>query len=327
MLAVLLATSLLVAPVRAGATYRIGVGEQSPQMFESPAWQQLGMHRVRYLVPWDWAHAGSASEVDAFMTAARLRRQEVLVTFTARRGCYVNGRYSRAAACRAPSARAYRASVRVFDDRYPWVRTYSAWNEVNHISQPTFRRPRLAVRYYRALRNLSRGRGFRVMAADVLDTADMRRYLRRFLQSAPGRPRLWGLHNYQDVNSLTSGDTLRMLRTVPGRVWLTESNGIVKFGESRQFSYSETRAATCTRWMLRLASRFDTRRRALRSRISGVFVYRWFGDWPGARFDSGLVGPDGIPRPAYFVLRRALQITNAGRVTEGERPGRRPSGP
>ncbi|HKG64334.1 MAG TPA: hypothetical protein VKB28_09740 [Solirubrobacteraceae bacterium] len=312
MLPALLTASLLVAPGPAGATYRIGVGEQSPQMFESPAWQQLRMHHVRYLVPWDWQRAGGASEVDAFMTAARLRRQEVLVTFTARRGCYVNGRYSRAAACRAPSARAYRASVRAFDDRYPWVRTYSAWNEVNHISQPTFRRPRLAVRYYRALRRLRRGRGFRVMAADVLDTTDMRRYLRRFLHSAPGRPGLWGLHNYQDVNSLTSGDTLRMLRTVPGQVWVTESNGIVKFGDSRQFSYSEARAAACTSWMFRLASRFDTRRGARRSRITGVYVYRWFGEWPGARFDSGLVGPDGSPRPAYFVLRRVLQINRPG---------------
>jgi hypothetical protein len=320
MLFALLAASLFVAPAPAGATYRIGVGEQSPQMFESPAWQQLRLRHVRYLVPWDWARAGGASEVDAFMTAARLRRQEVLVTFTARRGCYVNGRYSRAAVCRAPSARAYRASVRTFDDRYPWVRTYSAWNEVNHISQPTFRRPRVAVRYYRALRSLRRGRGFRVMAADVLDTADMQQYLRRFLQSAPGRPRLWGLHNYQDVNSLTLGDTLRMLRTVPGQIWLTESNGIVKFGESRQFRYSEARAATRTRWMLRLASRFDTRRRALRSTITGVFVYRWFGEWPGARFDSGLVGPDGVQRPAYFVLRQALESTSPERrATRGSR--------
>jgi hypothetical protein len=308
LLPALLTTSLLVAPGPAGAAYRIGVGEQSPRMFDSPAWQQLRMRHVRYLVPWDWERAGGAPEVDAFMTAARLRRQQVLVTFTARRGCYVNGRYSRAAACRAPSARAYLASVRAFDDRYPWVRTYSAWNEVNHISQPTFRRPRLAVRYFGALRRLRRGRGFRVMAADVLDTSDMQRYLRRFLRDAPGRPRLWGLHNYQDVNSRTSGDTLRMLRTVPGQVWVTESNGIVKFGDSRQFSYSEARAATCTRWLFRLGSRFDRRRRARRSRITGVFVYRWFGEWPGARFDSGLVGPDGIPRPAYFVLRRALPV-------------------
>jgi hypothetical protein len=27
--------------------------------------------------------------------------------------------------------------ARAFDNRYPWVRTYSAWNEVNQVSQPT----------------------------------------------------------------------------------------------------------------------------------------------------------------------------------------------
>jgi hypothetical protein len=227
-----------------------------------------------------------------------------LVTFTAHRGCFDGRRYARSAVCRAPSARAFRAAVRAFDDRYPWVRTYGAWNEVNHVSQPTFGRPRLAVRYYRVLLRERRARRFRVMAADVLDTANMHRYLRAFLRRAPGRPRLWGLHNYQDVNDRTSADTRRMLRTVPGAVWLTESNGIVKFGNSPQFAYSEARAARGTRWMFQLADRYDTRRHRMRSRISGVFVYMWFGAPPGARFDAGLVNLDGTPRPAYFIVRR-----------------------
>ncbi len=138
---------------------------------------------------------------------------------------------------------------------------------------------------------------------DVLDTSNMRSYLRSFLRRAPGRPRLWGLHNYQDVNRRTSADTRRMLDTVPGEVWLTETNGIVKFGNSRQFAYSEPRAAQCTRWMFRLADRFGSRRRGMRSRITRLFVYQWFGAPRGARFDAGLVNPDGTPRAAYFVVR------------------------
>ena len=197
------------------------------------------------------------------MTAARARRQDVLVAFTAHRGCYDLRRYSRAPVCRAPAAAAYRRTVRRFDDAYPWVRTYSAWNEVNHVSQPTFGSPRLAVRYYTVLRREARRRHFGVMAADVLDTSNMRAYLRAFLRRAPGRPRLWGLHNYQDVNRRTSADTRDMLRLVPGRVWLTETGGVVKFGESRQFRYSESRAARRTRWMFRLADRCDARRRGL----------------------------------------------------------------
>lgn len=295
--------ALLVAAGPADATYRVGVGEQNAAMFSSPPWLALRLTQVRYVVAWDWARTGEQAAVAAYMNTARARGQEVLVTFGAPRGCFDGLRYSPSPICRAPSARAYRAAFRTFDDRYPWVRTYSAWNEVNHISQPTFGSPRLAVRYYRVLRSESRRRHFRVVAADVLDTANMLPYLRAFLRQAPGRPRLWGLHNYQDVNSHTDTGTRAMLATVPGEVWLTETNGIVKFGNSPQFRYSESRAARCTRWMFGLAERYQSKRRGTLSRITRLFIYQWFGAPLGARFDAGLVNPDGTPRPAYFVLR------------------------
>jgi hypothetical protein len=282
----------------------VGMAEQSADMFSSLAWQELRLKRVRYLVPWDWARTGQRAEVVAFMAAARAHRQDVLVTFTAHRGCFVGRRYSRISACRAPSARAYRKAFRGFDNQFPWVRTYSAWNEVNHISQPTFTKPRLAVRYYRVLRLESRARRYRVMALDVLDTSNMRRYVKSFLRLAPGRPRLWGLHNYQDVNHLTSMDTRTLLETVPGQVWLTETNGVVQVGNSPHFGYSPSRAAARARWMFRLAARYDSRRRALRSRITRLFVYQWFGAPRDASFDAGLVDPGGTPRPAYYVVRR-----------------------
>ncbi len=278
----------------------MGIGEQKPEMFASASWRALALERVRYLVPWDWQPA----DVGPFMQAARAHGQDVLVTFTARRGCYDGRRYSRAASCRAPGAAAYRRTVRAFDDAYPWVRVYSAWNEVNHVSQPTYRRPWLAARYYAVLRSMARRRHFRVMAADVLDTSNLRSYLRGFRKRAPGRPRLWGLHNYQDVNRRTSGDTREMLRMVRGEVWMTETGGIVKFGNSPQFAYSEVRAANRTRWMFRLAGRYDERRRGLRSRITRLYAYRWYGEPPGAHFDAGLVDPDGSPRRAYSVFRR-----------------------
>jgi hypothetical protein len=297
---------LLLGAGPAGARYRVGISEKRPAvMFVEPAWQSLGLKHVRYVVPWDWvASEGQRAEVDAVMTAARAAGQDVLVTFGSHSGCYERGRYSRDPVCRAPHARAYRRSVRAFDDRYPWVRTYSAWNEVNHVSQPTFGHPRLAVRYYRVLRREGRRRGFRVMAADVLDTANMHRYLRAFLRRAPGRPRLWGLHNYQDVNDRTTMDTRRMLRTVRGEVWLTETSGIVKF--EPEFRYSESRAASGLRWMFKLADRYDSRRRGRPARIARVYVHEWFGT-RGARFDAGLVNPDGSPRRGYLVVQRRVR--------------------
>ncbi len=303
----LVASSLAATPA-AAASYRVGVGEQSAAMFATPAWQRLGLDQVRYLVPWDWAEsARQRAEVDTFMTAARAARQDVLATFTAHRGCFDGRRYARDALCRPPSARAYRAAFRAFDDRYPWVRTYAPWNEVNHISQPTFARPGLAVRYYRVLRRERRARRFRVMAADVLDTANMHRYLRAFLRRAPGHPRLWGLHNYRDTNPRRGqlfGGTRKLLRTVRGHVWLTETGGIVSFklpGRRTLFRTSERRANTATKRMFRLARRN-------RRRIKRLYIYHGLqsGDRRN-RFDAGLLRRDRSKRPAYFTVQRQLR--------------------
>jgi Glycosyl hydrolase catalytic core len=303
MLPLTLLAVLLVAPA-AEAKYRVGLGEQNVTMFDSPRWQGLKLKRVRYIVPWDWQRS-ARGEVEAFMNRARAARQDVLATFTASRGCWNGRRYSKRKSCRAPSARAYRSSFRAFDKQFPWVKTYSAWNEVNHASQPTFKKPALAVRYYDVLRKDARGRKFKVMAADVLDTSNMRSYLRGFLRRAKGNPRLWGLHNYQDVNRKTSADTRLMLDLVPGEVWLTETGGLVRFTGVRKFSrYSESRANAATKWMFKIANRYDSRQRGLRSKITRLFVYKWFGEPRGARFDAGLVNPDGSPRRQFNTFRR-----------------------
>jgi hypothetical protein len=292
----------LVAAAPASAGYRVGVGEQHAKMFDSPSWQSLKLKRVRYLVPWDYAnHVGQRHEVDQFMLRARAARQDVLVTFTARRGCYLpSGRYSRARVCRAPSASAYRNAFGMFDAKFPWVKTYSAWNEINHKSQPTFKSPKKAAGYYNVLRAQARKSKFRVMAADMLDTPNMGRYLASFRRYAKGSPKLWGLHNYGDVNRRRTTFTKQMLRTVPGEVWLTETGGIVKLLPS--FKLSSSRAAARTKGMFRLVNRYDTKRRGMRSKITRLFVYSWFGGPSTARFDAGLVDPDGTPRKAFSVF-------------------------
>jgi hypothetical protein len=304
MLPLALLFALLVVPT-ADAKYRVAVGDQSAAMFDSARWQSLKLKRTRYLVPWDWnKHPDQVAETTAYMSRARAAGVQVLVSFTARRGCWNGTRYSRSKACRAPSAKAYKNSFGKFDNAFPWVRTYSAWNEINHASQPTFKKPGLAVRYYTVLRKLARKRKFKVMAADMLDTSNMARYLRSFMRKAKGSPRLWGLHNYQDVNRKTSADTRLMLKIVPGDVWLTETGGIVKF---QKFRYSPSRAAARTKWMFKLANRYDSRQRGLRSKITQLYVYRWFGEGRTARFDAGLVNPNGSPRKAYNVFKRVAK--------------------
>jgi hypothetical protein len=288
--------AVLAAVPAAQAKVRVGLSEQSPAMFDQSNWSKLKLKRVRYILPWDYAaHAGNHAEVTAFMNAARARRQDVLVTFSATRGCFVNNRYSRKKACRAPSARAYKSAVRAFRREFPYARTFTPWNEVNHISQPTYRKPKLAARYYKAMKSACKK--CQVMAADLLDSSDVKSYLRRFQRATKGKGRIWGLHNYKDVNRRQSKGVRNVLSVTKGQLWLTETGGIVKFG--RDFPYSEKRAAARTKYMFKLARRYKRTKR--------IYVYRYFGEPRSSRFDAGLVDPDGSARPAYKQFRRSIK--------------------
>jgi hypothetical protein len=298
--------AFLVVAAPASAKFRVGIGEQKAKVFTDATWQNLKLKRVRYLVPWDYAkHPDQRTEVEIYMANARAARQDVLVSFTARRGCYsAKGRYSRSKACRAPSAKKYTKAFRAFDKKFGWVRTYSAWNEINHKSQPTFKKPKLAAQYANALRKTARKGKYRVMAADLLDTGgvSISRYLREMRPHLKGSPNLWGLHNYGDVNYKRSRDTTTMLRSVRGEVWMTETGGIVKL--LPQLKRSTKRAASRTKTMFKLAKRYSRKRSGMRAKITRLFVYTWYGEQFSARFDAGLVNADGTPRPALRVFKK-----------------------
>ena len=112
-----------------------------------------------------------------------------------------------------------------FRKQFPRVKTFGIWNEANHVSQPLFRKPRLAARYFLAARKSCRSCTF--VAADVLDGSTLEPWLGKFLRVAKGKAKVFGLHNYGDVNRNRILGTTRMLRTVPGEVWLTETGGIL----------------------------------------------------------------------------------------------------
>ena len=263
-------------------------------MFDQPAWQALKLKRVRYVVAWDWyKDPGQVNEVTTFMNRAEAADQDVLVMFTAKRGCYVNGRYSRSSACRAPSTSAYRSAYRRFETAFPWVRTYAPWNEANHVSQPTSKSPQRAAQYYSIVRREC-GSKCTILAADVLDQSNVSSYLRSFIRYSGNRGRLWGLHNYKDVNRRQTKGLTTVLKTVPGEVWLTETGGITTF--LPDFKTSNSRAASATKYMFQLADRYDSKRSGYRSKLTRLYVYRWFGET--GRWDSGLVDPDGSKRPA-----------------------------
>ena len=295
----LLVCAIFAAPAQ--ANFKVGIADQNAAMFDSPRFEALNIKRVRYLVPYDWHRYGfQVAELTHFMDRAQAEGIEVLVHFTAKRGCYTDGRYSRSRSCRAPKVKTFRKGFKRFRAKFPHARTFGIWNEANHVSQPVFRKPKLAARYFLAARSACRS--CTLVAADVLDGSTLESWLGRFLRVAKGKARIFGLHNYGDVNRRRIIGTTRMLRTVPGQVWLTETGGILAFPPA--FKRDQKRQARATKYMFKLTDRYDTRRSGMRSRITRLYNYQWTGKPKNSGFDAGLVNPNGSARKAYRKFKR-----------------------
>jgi hypothetical protein len=299
-LAALLLAALFAAPAQ--ANFAVGIADQHAAMFDNTHFQALKIKRIRYLVAYDWYKvAWQRNEVDAFMKRAQAAGADVLVHFTAKRGCYNNGKYSKRKACRAPSVATYKSSFKRFHKQYPWVKTYGAWNEGNHISQPVAHNPKRAAQYFLAARSLCRS--CKIVAADVLDQKNMSSWVAQFKRFAKGKAKIWGLHNYGDVNRKRTSGTRELLRIAPGEVWLTETGGILKFG--RDYPRSETRQARATKYMFSLVSKYDSRLGGMKGRVTRLYNYQWTGAKKSARFDAGLVNPNGSQRKAYKQFKKS----------------------
>jgi hypothetical protein len=286
----------------AQANFKVGIADQFGTMFDNPHYQALDIKRVRYLIPYDWyKHSGQKAEVDGFLNRAEQDGADVLAHFTARRGCYNNGKYSKRKVCKAPSVAKYKYAFKRLRREHPFVTTVGIWNEGNHSSQPVYRNPKRAAQYFLAARQLCRS--CKLVAADILDTKNMTSWVAQFKRFAKGKARIWGLHNYGDVNRKRTTGTKAMLRVASGEVWLTETGGILKFGSD--YPRSESRQARATKYMFQLVSKYDSRLRGLKGRVTRLYNYQWTGAPRSARFDAGLVNENGTPRRAYQQFKKS----------------------
>ena len=295
---IVFALAVAAFPAASPAAVTVGLGDQSWNTFSDGHFSDLGIKHVRVVTPWNVALTrGNRLWLDEYLTAARAAGVDPLVSFGAGHPSDCPAR-----PCKLPSSGAFDRAFRAFRARWPWVRTIGVWNEANHRSQPTFRSPEQAARYFNIVRK--RCRACQVVAADVIDDPNMVRWLGRFKAVARGA-RLWGLHNYRDGNPRRGqryGGTKLLLKTVRGQVWLTETGGIVRFvlPDGRTlFPYSEKRANVAISRVLRLAKEY-------RGRIGRLYVYHWRADQFDNRFDAGLLGKDGTPRASYYTLKRWL---------------------
>src|SRR4051794_13445544 len=211
------AAAASVPPRDAARSPIIGIGEQKPSMFASGAWRKLGLRHARYNAPWDALDDPyQLPLLDTWMAAARSAHVRVLIGFA-------HSLRSERLARVLPSPAAFARQFVRFRARYPWVRDWVVWNEANHPGALTAKRPRRAAQFFdAAARNCH---GCRIVAADVIDTANMATWVARFTRYAHHRPRIWGLHNYGDANGLKVKSTPRLLAITRGQVWFTETGG------------------------------------------------------------------------------------------------------
>jgi hypothetical protein len=289
----------LAIPAGAGAKLIVGISDQNPSTFSDPLYSAAHLTVARYVVPFDvTSDAGQRARFEAWLSAARAAKQNVLVSFE-------HSRRSRKLAAKLPSAAAYRKAITAFKKKYgSKVADISAWNEVDRKydgargeGQPTWNKPAMAATYYGVARKVFKGK--HIVALDILDQANVNpalTYIRKFKaavrkQHLPA-PKIWGLHPYSDINRFSTSRTRRMLSaTGSGEVWLTEASGIVRFGSG--FPFNVKRAAAANKCMFTIAK--------LSRRIKRLYVFGW---GPGGSFDSGLIGEDGSPRPGYTVVQK-----------------------
>jgi PKD repeat protein len=268
----------------------IGISDQQQGTFSDPLFQVLKLKYARLVTPWNSIFS-EPERLDAWLQAAHAAGVRPLVSFEHKRSDHCPAK-----PCKAPSVGQYRRAWAKFHKRYSWVKDISPWNEANSSTQPTGKRPDLAAAYYNVVR--ASCRGCRIVAADVLDLNNMRRFLAAFQAKAKGKPRLWGLHNYRDTNRFRQTGTKQLLAAVKGEIWFTETGGIVKFttqSGKKALPTSESRAKKAMDYMFRLAE-------LNAKRIKRIYVYQWKINFTGDRFDAGVVRPDGTPRPSFDVL-------------------------
>jgi hypothetical protein len=304
-----IATSLILlavaAPAQAARKPIVGFGEQAPQIFSDYRWINLEKnegHYIRYVMPWDaLRRQSSRAVVDLWMHAAEYRKANVMLTFghSVRKG---------RARLKLPTRSQYRAQIKAVRKRYPFVKTFQTWNEANHGSQPTAKKPGATGKLYDVL--VKTCRGCKVTAPSILiaGTKELN-WLKAFDKGAKKRVKIWAIHNHIDANRNTTTGTKQFLKTFKrGKVWFTETGGIwnrwvpKKTGKKKHIKrYNSKTAVRAVRLIFKL-------QRLNKRRIERIYYYNWYGTGlKKPQWDSGLIGPNGKERKTFRTLKAQMR--------------------
>jgi len=288
------------APVaRTASTYFTGLGDESPEMFSNADAKQLKTKIARYIAPYDAvAHSYSLDKAKAWIKYAEGQHMQILVAFY----------HSEYSPTHLPSVAQYKHYVQKFIKMFPRIHQYQAWDESNRgnirgvLASPS---ASATAQYYQALIRVCKG--CTAVGLDVLDANDISptlQYISEFKREI-GKlrtvmPKIWGLHNYSDINRFESWRTRQLSRALGGQIWLTETGGIVQFGGAfpNRNGSGLRRAAKVLSYMFSVA--------ASQPQIKRLYIYNWLGGNARTRFDAGLTDNHHRPRLGYVTVCKHL---------------------
>jgi hypothetical protein len=289
---------VMLAVPATGHAYTLGVSDQQSSTFTNPLFAPLKFKAARYITPYDVMDSpADLAAAQAWIGAAQAANQRVLVAFER---SHQPGRQRH-----LPSVAEYKAAITKFHQAFPTVKEISVWNEVNRCQsksriagQPTCRKEQRLASYFKAVRQVFTSPGTKIVALDVLDEQNVNKTIstiRKFKRFAGSKATTLGFHNYSDTNRFSTTRTRKVLAAWRGKVWLTETGGLVKLG--RSFPRSTSRAAKALGCMFTLAKS--------NSRIQRLYVYQFNPAFsPSDDFDAGLINPNGTKRPGWTVVQQ-----------------------
>ena len=284
-LPVICATALAAAPASAGAV-TVGIADSGTSYFTNPLFTALNIHQARDVVVWNAAvlNGGDLAGARAWIDAAQAVHVTPLISFAG------NGNY-------IPTVKQYTAAVKAFIHDFPSVKLYTAWNEPDWIYRSLSKNPKLAAEFDNAL--VAACKGCTVAAGDLyLAAPQLGTWIKSYERYLKPRPKVWALHPYNDVRTLKTSQIQTLMKLTSGQVWLDEISGVERRGHWPYPNQSVTAAAKDEQFLFALPKRFP--------RITRIYHYQWQ-DNPGVGWDSGLLDPNGKPRPAYYVLQKAAK--------------------
>jgi hypothetical protein len=291
--AALCATLLAFAAPASAATPVVGIGDQKADMFEDPRLAWLGIRHARFVLPWRLTEADRAY-ADRWLRTARAAGVQPLVAFG--HEFYGPGRHH------LVTEKEFRREFKRFRTQWPWVKAFVPWNEANHCSQPTCKKPRHAAKYFNVVKGVCRT--CTVLAPAVVDQPNMVKWLKGFQRAAKYKASILGLHNYLDTNRLRTTGIKRLMKAFPKKkIWLVETGGLVfrkPYRGQIPMPSGTAHAGKATSFVLKAAHKY-------RKRVQRVYLYHWNVDRPQPTWDSGLIDWAGVARPSFTVLARFLK--------------------